>query len=402
MNANGSSPASKSAEATTNRKGNLTAYRPQSIQDPNNIVDRPIYDRSTNDGYPGGFPKTEVPENIEDSNTLGPGIRANWDWDNGGFDTPDLFESGYEIELENDLIEVKVDRLPGQGNLVLSVSASLGLYYNHDKETPVPMTGNTSEPLPFVGDTITLFVENRSSTHALGTVSLVDPATSETVDSLRFHSFRSMVVVFGGRTQSPIDEDNDGRISDDRGGGNVEGIFELAQVLYEEGWDVWAFDATNDNTNTVISVAEMEIMNGWDRRFLSPLENGLGFAVMGYSWSGGAAHDLVENLYNNGYVSTYTVFLDAQEHGVYSSDASERDWPNQTFYLLNIWQPNDDTGPFGFDIELGGDAIENPEERPPGATYEPLELENETHGSIDDDPFVHTRIRSRLNSNMVR
>ena len=213
MNANGSSPASKSAEATANKKGNLTAYRPQSIQDPANIVDRPIYDRPTNDGYPGGFPKTAVSENVEDSNTLGPGIRANWDWDNGGFDRPDLFESGYEIELKNDLIEVKVDRLPGQGNLVLTVSGSLGLYYNHDKETPVPMTG-------------------------LGTVSLVDQAASETVDSLRFHSFRSMVVVFGGRTQSPIDADNDGRISEDRGGGNVEGIFEIAQDLYESGWDV--------------------------------------------------------------------------------------------------------------------------------------------------------------------
>lgn len=132
QNANGSSPGSKTAEATANRKGNLTAYRPQSVQDPENIVDAPIY---------APFPKKAVLELDEDSNTLGPGIRANWDWDNGGFDRPDLFESGYEIEMENDLIEVKVDRLPGQGDLVLTISGSLGLYYNHDKETPVPMTG---------------------------------------------------------------------------------------------------------------------------------------------------------------------------------------------------------------------------------------------------------------------
>ncbi|MCI0331888.1 MAG: hypothetical protein L0228_01525 [Planctomycetes bacterium] len=85
-----------------------------------NIVDSPIY---------APFPKKAVREQDETSSTLGPGIRANWDWDNGGFDRPDVFESGYEIEMENDLIEVKVDRLPGQGNLVLTVGTRLTLYY---------------------------------------------------------------------------------------------------------------------------------------------------------------------------------------------------------------------------------------------------------------------------------
>jgi hypothetical protein len=376
---------SKQAQATADR-ANLTAYRPQSVQDPNNPVDAPIY---------APFRKRPVLEQDESSNTLGPGIRANWDIDNGSFLSPDVFESGYEIELENDLIEVKVNRLPGQGNLVLTFGTRLGLYYTHDKETPIPTNGSTTEPLEFGGDnTVTVFVEYRSSTHGADTVSLVDQATSTTLDSLRFHSFRSLVVVFGGRGQDPRDTDGDGSIGD--GGGNREGIFDVAQTLYDSGWDVMAFESTNTSTTAVISVAEEEIKNAWDHRFISLLEDGDGFAVFGYSWGGGAAHDLVEELYNDGYPTIFTLFLDAVEHGVLSPSAPQNDWPAQTFYLLNIWQPNQ-----GF-LDYGGDAISNPEEMAGFSELEEFPLSNHNHRSIDDDPEVHQQIITTLGSLMRR
>ncbi|MCI0331887.1 MAG: hypothetical protein L0228_01520 [Planctomycetes bacterium] len=254
------------------------------------------------------------------------------------------------------------------------------------------MTGFMTEPLPFVNNTITVFVEYNDSTHGTDTLSLVDPATSMTLDSIRFHSFRSLTVVFGGRTQNPSDADGDGSIGDLVAGQNREGIFDLAQKLYDSGWDVMAFNSTDGNIDNVVSVAEAEIKNAWDRRFIDPLENGTGFSIMGYSWGGGATHDLVERLYNDSYFPTYAVFVDAVDHG---TNFQETDWPSETFYLLNIWQPN---GAF----ELGGGAISNPEEMSPFSELEEIELQNEDHSSIDDDPFVHQRIETRLDELMLR
>ena len=42
QNGNGNSTPSQTAQATAGRS-NLTAYRPQSVQDPNNPIDAPIY-----------------------------------------------------------------------------------------------------------------------------------------------------------------------------------------------------------------------------------------------------------------------------------------------------------------------------------------------------------------------
>jgi hypothetical protein len=108
LNENGNSPPSKSAEAVANR-ANLTAYRPQSVHDPVSSPNAPIYDRPTDGGLPGGFPKRAVREQDETSTTLGPGIRVNLDDDNlNGIADASPLELA-PIPLENDLIEVKVD-----------------------------------------------------------------------------------------------------------------------------------------------------------------------------------------------------------------------------------------------------------------------------------------------------
>jgi hypothetical protein len=286
QNSHGDSPLSQGAEATANQS-NLTAYRPQSVQDPNNPVDAPIY---------SPFPKKPVWDQDETSSSLGPGIRVNLDDDNNN-GVADRLEYGYEIPLENDLIEVKVDRLPGQGDMALDDGGNLSLFYDHDKETPIPfdpVTFNT-EPLPFVNDTITVFVEWIGSGHGTDTLSLIDVATSTTKDVIRFHTFRSLVVVFGGRSQDPHDTDGDGSIGDPVGGSatNREGIFDLAQTLYDTGWDVMAFGSTDTNIDNVVSVAETEIKSAYDYRLLDPFQGGAGFSILGYSWGGGATHDLI-------------------------------------------------------------------------------------------------------------
>lgn len=94
---NPDSVVSEQAEGITNRS-NLTAHRPQFVQDHQNPVNTPIYDP---------FPRTAVLEQDEMHANLGPGIRINHDFDNGG-GTPDALLPGVAIPLENDLIEMTI------------------------------------------------------------------------------------------------------------------------------------------------------------------------------------------------------------------------------------------------------------------------------------------------------
>ena len=395
QNANGSSPASQTAQATANQS-NLTAYRPQAIHDPNNLVDAPIYDT---------FPKRPVREQDEGSNTLGPGIRMNFDDDNSnGID--DVAESGIEIPEENDLIEVRVDRLPGQGDLVLETITSfkLGLYYTHDKETLVPLdqtNPNRTEPLAFINNTVTVYVEWKDATYSFESLNLVDPATAMPLDGLRFHSFKSLIVAFGGLNQNPVDTDGDGSIGDPvQGGPNREGIFDIAQSMYDTGWDVLAFGQADETVG--VDVPSTEIVNARQQRFVER------HAVIGYSYGGGATHDLIEGLIdedndNDGdpddILTFVGVFLDAvDQFGI----NAENDWPAIAIYLLNIYSQINEPG-VG---DLGGADI-NDDEVLTGAALEEINTTtnpgwNNTldHYSIDDDLQVQQLIRTRLQQNL--
>lgn len=357
------------------------AYRPQAVHDPGNLIDAPIYDT---------FPKRPVRDQDETSNTLGPGIRINWDDDNNN-GTEDFAESGIEIPEENDLIEVKVDRLPGQGDLVLAAGSRLALFYNHDKETPIPldMTLPQTEPLQFVNNQVTVLVEWLDNQHGFDNLSLVDPATSTTLDTVRFHSFRSIIVAFGGDGQNPADTDGDGSIGDPiQGGPNREGIFDIAQNMYNEGWDVLAFNEKDETLG--VDIPYTEILNAREDRFVER------HAVIGYSHGGGATHDLIQELYADlDRITDVGVFLDAvDQFGI----NAENDWPDVTVYLLNIYQDN---------TALSGDDIDDSEVLP-GAMLEEINTTTDPawnntldHFSIDDDPQVQQLIRTRLQQRLI-
>lgn len=384
QNTHGSSGPSQIAQATAN-KSNLTAYQPQDIQDPNNPLAGPLYNHP--------FPKKAVPEQNEFSSTFGPGIRINND--------PDPVVNG--TPTEDDLVEVKIDRLPGQGNVVLQRSGDLVLYYDYAKTTPIPLTdGSHTVALPLVNNTISVFVEWANPEHGTDILSLEDAGTFVVLDSVRFHTFKSVVAVFGGRTQNPLDTDGDGSIGDPVRGipfGNREGIFDLAQNLRDSGWNVLAFDSTNPNTNTVIDVAYNEIVNEITYQLIGdPITYGGGVAILGYSWGGGAAHDLIQRLWNDfDYNTTYGVYLDAIVHG---GATAQTDWPNEAFYALNIYQENT--------FLLHGDPID-PNDVTPGATLEDIDTTtapgfpgNLGHSSIDDNTQVQARILLRLGQLMFR
>jgi hypothetical protein len=387
---NPSSGPSEVAQAITN-KSNLTAYRPQGIYDlDDNSTPDPIYDP---------FPKRPVSEQDEFHNALGPGIRINGDDDdqNG---IADFTESGTAITRENDLIEVKIDRLPGHGNQVLQVTGALRLYYDHDKDTPVTMFGNQTELLPFTNNSLTVFVEWQSSSHGTDILSLLDATTFATHDSLRFHSFRSFTVIFGGRGQNPHDTDGDGNIRDVVNGANREGIFGLAQDLYDTGYDVMAFDEA-DYTLNAESLAEYEIRNAIDNRFVSPTFNG-GVSIMGYSQGGGVVQNMIEDeldpINNPQYLPIFGVYLDAVIH---DGAFAETDWPDAVFYMLNIYETRLEFPPLG-----GGDIDDNEvlggQLEEVNVTTDPNFNNNLDHFNVDDDFDILNLIFTRQQQLLFR
>jgi hypothetical protein len=334
------------------------------------------------------FPRRPVGEIEEDDVDNGPGIRINTDDDdNNGI--ADSLQGSTPITRENDLIEVKIDRLPGQGDMVLTKDAEISLYFDHAKETPVPLdvNGNTTLPLPFTNNTATVWVEWTSTTHSIADIALFELANPSTViDFVRFHSFQSLIVVFGGNTQDPTDTSGDGSIGDFVNGatGNREGIFDIAQFMYDTGWDVLAFD--EEAVDHPDDIPYTEVLNARQQRFVER------HAIIGYSQGGGATHDLIERVYQDTDIITdIGVFLDAVDHDGFFA---ENDWPDVAFYLLSFYQENS--------FLNGGDIDDD--EVLAGATLEEININTTPgwddtleHSEIDDDLDVGSLIIGRLN-----
>lgn len=368
---NPSSDPSQIAQVVVN-ESNMTAYRPQGVYDPDDTsTPNPMYDP---------FPRRPVRNQDEGHPDLGPGIRINND-DDDSSGVSDRFQTGAAVTRENDLIEVRIDRLPGLGDLVLRKDSQLALFFDHAKASIVPLDEfeTTTLPLPFVNDTVTVWVEWVSTTHGSANLSLFEPGNPSSLDIVRFHSFESLIIVFGGEFQNPADTSGDGSIGDAVDEfGNREGIFDVAQYMYDTGWDVLAFD--EEVYNTADDVSYTEVVNARQQRFVTY------HGIIGYSQGGGATHDLIERLWNeNDIITDIGVMLDAVRHnGVFA----ETDWPDAAFWLLNIYQTNS---------FLGGGDIDDSEVLP-GATLEEVDktADGLEHTSIDDDLSIHSLIVSRL------
>jgi hypothetical protein len=301
-------------------ESDLTVYRPQGVYDPDDTsTPNPIYDP---------FPRRPVLAEDEAHPDEGPGIRINYD-DDDSSGTADVFQTGSAITRENDLIEVRIERLPGLGDMVLTKNNQLSLFFDHNKDTLVPLDvfGNTTLPLPFVNNVVTVWVEWSSSTHGTAGLNLIEVGNPSMVDSISFHSFESLILAFGGNTQNPADTSGDGSIGDAIDEfGNREGIFDVAQFMYDTGWDVLAFD--EEDYNTADDVSYTEVVNARTQRFVER------HGIIGFSHGGGATHDLIERLWNeNDIVTDLGVMVDEVRHnGVFA----ETDWPDAAFWLLHI------------------------------------------------------------------
>ena len=247
-----------------------------------------------------------------------------------------------------------------------------------------------------------MFVEWIDTTHGTDSLSLIDATTLESLDTVRFHSFRSMVVIFGGATHQPYDEDHDGSIGDPVGGfftggaANREGIFDVATNLYVQGWDVYPYN--EDEVDDDLDLPFVEITNAIDRRFVGfDFDTNVGgIAIMGFSQGGGATHDLIRRLWQERNITTdFGMYLDAVEHDLPEPTLPETRNPLGLFSLLNIYQR---LGPFvgneiNPDTETGFLEEYN-------VTTDPGWNNSLNHHLIDDDLQVRQAIRIRLQEHL--
>jgi hypothetical protein len=278
-----------------------------------------------------------------------------------------------------------VDRLPGQ-NLVLTHAGNLAFYYAYDKSTPIPLqNATTTEPLTFTGNSVTVFVEWAAAEHGLGAMFLNNAANLAAIDGIRFHTFHTAVVAFGGDTQVPADPVIDPK---------NYGVFRTAIDLYNEGYDVRMYDEED------LDLAYAQIVNsiefqGYDVND-DPLDGLSGVALFGYSHGGGAVYEISAMLEADSppfgditkiFAVSFTSYIDAVEHGGVSAEVQR---PKLSKFHLNQYQT--------FGLVQGGPISdpENPDEEhdrsAPGMT----------HTRVDDDPTVLNLLKQRLRQKVIR
>jgi Ca2+-binding RTX toxin-like protein len=239
------------------QKANMTAHRPM---------------HGTNTYGP--FEKTAVAGGAEEDEKFGPGIRINGDSDNGG-STPDLEED--QVNNENDLIEVIINRMPGQENLVLELDTTkLKVWLSATKGTELEFTDGRSEALNFDGEeSLTLYFEWHNTEHGKELVKLIDDDTADIQDQIKFHTFESMVLGFSGE-----------QFSDSLGSMDPldSGMFVVARRLYENGWDAYYYNEDAVDGATIFNKVFKEVEVAVRKRFVESL------AFFGHSHGGGAVY----------------------------------------------------------------------------------------------------------------
>jgi len=362
----GSSPPSPRGSVLVGPAG-MTAFRPQQFHDPENPTNAPIY---------APYAKRAVAEEDETSATEGPGIRINAD-DDDMSGTPDNTQGAVQIPLENDLIEVRIDRRPGQGDMVLETGGDMTLYYAYDKSTMVPFqTGTRTQPLNFTNDTVTVFVEWVSANHGNDPLFLRRASNLIILDRLLFDTFHSVVLAFGGNGQVPSDP-----VADPTN----FGVFRTAIELYEEGYDVRMYDEED------IDSAFAGVVNSINRQGYNEV------AMYGFSQGGGAVFaisELIEEAADplNGTITElftvpFTSYIDAVDHFGFGVQ-NER--PKLSEFHWNQYQT---TG-----LAHGGPLVD-PDDDDEEHVRTPLGLK---HTDMDDDVNVLNLLKQRLRQKVTR
>lgn len=363
---------------------------------------RPMY---TPGGY-APFKRTSVKDDHEFDSKLGPGIRINNDDDNANGQN-DLNENG-TVANENDLIEITVNRVAEQNNLVLTANQSkIKLWTSPTKGTQIQFpNGLESEPLSFGGQNrLTLYVEWHSTSHGTEIVELKNKDTGVSIDQLRFHTFKSIVVGLSGFTgDAPEDPRDDLELI------KLSGMYDLATKVYERGYDVYYYNENevksgpDDLTSpTGTGAAFNEVLaahqgNGTNfQRFVTQV------GLFGHSRGGGSVRDLAWRINGSvpGLTIEYTAYVDAIKNG---GATAERRFPTGSKFHDNYYQKLLDGFPDGDKTTL---------EVPPSAWVNNVDVNKDrnwkdpkggkvNHKEIDDLEELHEEVKTHMEGVLER
>ncbi len=210
--------------------GGLTAYRPTPELGTIDLGTRVVSDAD------------------EDDPERGPGIRVNFDDDDGNGIYDASVEQGPSL-TENDLIRIDVARAGLSQDFVLEIGQGLALWSSPNKNAGAPIVLDSNRrtgDLGFVGDesVLSFWAEWIDYDHGTADITLIDltePEGENVHDVLEFHTFQSLVIALSGETFSgtvlgaaPII----GGINDPR----EQGTAGMVLDLIDAGFDVQFFD----------------------------------------------------------------------------------------------------------------------------------------------------------------
>ena len=320
-------------------------------------------------GYGNPFPKTAVPWQKESD--PGIGIRKNGD-DDDDDGVADLTSTDVDIAGENDLIEIGMRMEAGGATGLQKVlrrgNAAINVFEGRDKFWPLL---DSVDPTILVTPQLTVI---KAWVEWVGAVpgstelrlELQDARNGNTalVDSVVFHPFTSVVIAFGGNNNSPLDP--------------TDGAFNIAEYLYEDGYDVHAYH--EGIVDAIARVPYHEVKDAIERRGVT------GVAIFGYSYGGGATYLLAQQLKDNppagNWGLLFTAYIDAVVHDSFPP-LSETGLPIDTLYHVNYYQSLD---PLNGSPVAGAAANVHVTLTPWGAGLD--------HGTIDGHANVQERIEN--------
>jgi hypothetical protein len=294
---------------------------------------------------------------------------------------------------ENDLIEVVLRRNLTTMNFRLQrTNDSIMVWTTSNKGTSITFVnagGLESDNLSFASGAqeMTVWVEWVGPGHGTVDLSVKESISGRVLDTVKFHTFHSIVIALGGEDQVPADPPDANH-----------GTFQVAVDLYRRGYDVWMFDEDEVNTTGAGAVYN-EVVRAIEGRFVTQV------AVFGYSHGGGSTFLLCRNLNDNRanisgtFDIVFTSYVDAVEDENGEMDMfQEQRRPPSSLYHMNQYQH----GTLGDGWLDGGPIL-----APDTADWE-LDVEttawgaNATHYDVDDFVQVRNEILARLQPRVQR
>lgn len=314
--------------------------------------------------------------------TQGAGIRINNDDDNHN-GTPDRLDA--QVTGEDDLVMVEVHATPGVSYTLSRGNARIRVWSDRDKRTAI-LGENNRAALRFDSGTSLLWVEYVSLDQGTATLELKAKDGSGHIlarDEVLFYSFDAVVIVLGGRGQTPGDPPP-----------KNFGTFRIASDLYDEGYDVHMYNQGEVSAD------------GLGRPYQDVLHSARSYgerqvAIMGYSYGGSATVALAgalvsHNPHDSPLTISFTAYIDAvSQTGV---RGPETRLPPGSRYHVNYyqrhWNPLDEGG-------LRGDAVDgaqfnlNVNDTPWGTCLRHYEIDDQREVQLGIEAFLAQQVPVR-------